>query len=45
MLHAAVGSLHSPDCDTERIIGANFVTRGFGVGAAGSIWFITVAEL
>ena len=28
MLHAAVGSLQSPDCDTERIIGVNVVTGG-----------------
>ena len=28
MLQTAVGSLHSPDCDTEWLIGVNVVTGG-----------------
>ena len=45
VLQTAVGSLQSPDCDTEWIIGVNVVTGGGFVCAADSSWFFTVTGL
>jgi hypothetical protein len=42
VLHTAVGSLQSTNCDTEWLIGINVVTGGV-LCAADSSWFFTVS--